>query len=72
VAELLDAEGHAAERQVHVGRLGLLPGRLRVQVREGVQLAGLDRRERGVELLERRAVLGAEGVDERTGIAQPR
>jgi hypothetical protein len=51
--------------------VGGLAGPLGVDVGEAVEVAGLDGGEGGLELLARRAVAGAEGVDERAGIAQP-
>ena len=46
--------------------------RLGVEVRERVELGSLDRREGGVELLERGSLPGAERVDERAGVSGPR
>ena len=69
--ELLDGGGHAAERQRHVGRPSRVERPLGVDVGEAVQLGGLDGGERGLELLDRRALTGAEGVDEAAGVTLP-
>ncbi len=45
--------------------------RVGVEVGEGVELAGLDGGERGLELLDRRALPGPERVDQRAGVSEP-
>ena len=71
LVELLDADRHAAERQRHVGAGGGRDRLLAMDVREGVEVAGIDRRERGVELFSGGALAAAEGLDERAGVALP-
>ncbi len=71
VVELLHPDRDAAEGCVEVGRLGGEPGPLGVEVAERVQLRALDRCERRVELLERRALAAPEGIDERHRIPLP-
>ena len=65
-------DGHAAEGLGDVGRRRDRPGPVGVEVGEAVEVARLDGRQGGVELLDRRALAGAEGVDERAGVTGPR
>ena len=64
--------GTPAEGERHVGRRGLGPGRVDVEVADGVQLGRLDGGQRRVEGLGRAEGPGPEGVDQRAGVLQPR
>ena len=69
--ELFDPHRHAAEGERDVGRRGGLASGLGVDVREGVEPRGVDRRERGLERLGRVEAPGPERVDQRAGVAEP-
>ena len=64
LVELLDADRHAAERERHVGGRGGGDRLLAMDVREGVEIAGIDRCERGVQLFAWAALTAAVGLDQ--------
>src|SRR5690606_35157561 len=70
--ERLDPHRDAAEWLGHVGAGCLLPCTSFVEPAEGTQLTATDGRQRCLQFLGRAALTGAEGVDERAGIAGPR
>ncbi len=69
--ELLDAGGDPAEGERHVGGRRGRPGAVGVDVGEGVEVGRPDGGERGLELLDGRALARPEGVDQRAGVALP-
>jgi hypothetical protein len=68
----LDAHRHATEGQRGVGLGGRGASPLGVDEDERAEVARLDGRQGGLQLLERRALLRPEGFDERAGVSQPR
>ena len=64
LVELLDAYGHATQRKRHVGGLCAFEGTLGVDEREGVEVAGFDRRQSRPDLVDGRPLAAPEGLDQ--------
>ena len=69
--ELLHPDGDPAEGEGDVGRCGRGPGRVGIEVAEGVEPRGLDGGQRCLEGLGGADGPGPEGVDERAGVSEP-
>jgi hypothetical protein len=71
IVELLDADRHAAERQRDISATSGLHGLFAWCVTERVELAGVDRVVRRLQLFGGGPFAGAEGIDQRTRVTEP-